>query len=124
MVKQVLFGRRQLPRFPFSTEVRVDAYGQMFTTRSLQLGSGGMSLETAPSLSIAQPLHVSFVLPGGRQIAIAAVVRWKQEQQVGLRFDPCGDLAAIREWVEKTGKETAVPPELDPALAPAEQTRA
>ncbi len=99
--------QRRAPRFPFATDVRVDAYGKIIMARSFQMGSGGMALEKASALSIAQPLDVTFALPDGRLVTIAAVVRWKRADQVGLRFDPCGDTSAIREWIKQVAMTAA-----------------
>ena len=101
-IKAILVGHhRQAPRMPLATVVRVDGHELTFKTRSVQLGTGGMSLENAPRLLVSQPVQVTFALPSGPSITIAAVVRWKRNNLVGLRFDPRANIRPIQRWIEQ-----------------------
>jgi hypothetical protein len=100
MMKALLFGHRQDPRVALATHVRVDAHDRIFEAESVQLGIGGMSLHNAGRLLLSQPVQLTFSLPSGTSITIAAVVRWKRNSLVGLRFDPRADTRQIQEWIE------------------------
>jgi hypothetical protein len=99
-IKAVFSPARQHRRVHLATDVRVEAHDHTFTARSVQLGTQGMSLEQADRLSLAQPVQVTFALPSGRPVRIAAVVRWKTKELVGLRFDPRERNHDIREWIQ------------------------
>jgi len=96
---------RQHPRVQLATEVKVEAFDLSFTARSVQLGTNGMSLEQAGRLSLAQPVQVSFVLPSGSRVRVSAVVRWKKNEMVGLRFDPREHHRELHEWVQESSED-------------------
>jgi hypothetical protein len=96
--------KEQSPSFGYSsdlvTDVRVQGHDFSFSARSVQLGTRGMSLENATQLSLAQPVELTFALPSGGSLRVAAVVWWKKDHVTGLRFDPREDHRAIEEWIE------------------------
>jgi hypothetical protein len=61
-----------------------------------------MSLEQAGQLSLAQPVLLTFALPSGDSIRLGAVVWWKRNGLVGVRFDPRDHYRPIQEWIERT----------------------
>ncbi len=87
------------PRVRLATDVAVEGHGFIFTARSVQLGTQGMSLQDAGQLSLSQPVVLSFHLPSGYLIRVAAVVWWKTKELVGLRFDPRDADMHMQEWV-------------------------
>ena len=98
----VHFQPRQFPRVPLATEVRVHFGDEVLIARSQEIGAGGMALENASRLSVAQPVQLSFTLSSGRQLNLHAVVWWKRDHRVGIRFDPRdGNCRHIAEWVEQ-----------------------
>jgi hypothetical protein len=98
-IEAVFVRPRQAPRVPLATVVRVDGHELTIITRSVQLGTAGMFLENAPLLLPSQPVQLTFTLPSGSTIRIAAVVQWKRGKQVGLRFDPRADTSPIQQWI-------------------------
>jgi len=101
-IKTVLFPRRKHPRVYFATDVRVEGHDVMFTAHSVQLGSQGMCLERADQLSLAQPVLLAFALPGGYPVRLGAVVWWKKNGLVGLRFDPRDENRHIEDWIRRS----------------------
>ena len=97
-IKAIFSPPRQQPRAPLATEVRVEGHDFTFTARSVQLGPEGISLSEAHQLSLAQPVLLTFALPSGL-VRIGAVVRWKTNDLVGLRFDPREGNRHIEEWI-------------------------
>jgi hypothetical protein len=75
----------------------------------MQLGTQGMSLEHAGQLSLAQPVLLTFALPTGCPVRVGAVVWWKTEEAVGLRFDPRDSNREIHEWIQKSAATLPVP---------------
>jgi hypothetical protein len=104
--KAIFLPARQHPRAALSTEVRVEGHGFNFTARSVQLGSKGMSLEDADQLCLAQPVLLTFALPTGLLVRVGAVVWWKTEELVGVRFDPRNDQAHIEQWINSVAPQT------------------
>jgi len=108
-IKAVFVRHRQAPRVPLATVVWVDGHEltfiarsvQLGVARSVQLGTAGMSVENAPLLLPSQPVQLTFALPSGSIIRIAAVVRWTRSKLVGLRFDPRADTSPIQQWIEQ-----------------------
>jgi len=100
---------RQAPRVPLATVVRLDGDEltflarnvQLGIARSVQLGAAGISLENAPLLLPSQSVQLTFALPSGSIIRIAAIVRWTRSKLVGLRFDPRADTSPIQQWIEQ-----------------------
>ncbi len=83
-------------------EVKVRYGGEVFVTKSREIGAGGMALENASRLSVAQPVKLYFTLPGGRELELDAVVWWKRDHRVGVRFDVHdGNCRHIQQWVEQ-----------------------
>jgi hypothetical protein len=99
-IKAVIFPPRQHPRVYLATDVRVEGHDLTFTARSVQLGTSGMSLEHAGQLSLAYPVLLTFALPSGCTVSVGAVVWWKTEELVGLRFDPRVHNRHIQEWIQ------------------------
>lgn len=99
-IKAVIFPPRHHPRAYLATDVRVEGHDLAFTARSVQLGTGGMSLEHAGRLSMAYPVLLTFALPSGCPVRVGAVVWWKTRELVGLRFDPRDHNRHIQEWID------------------------
>ena len=114
-IKAIFSPARQHPRVLLATDVEVEGYEFNFTARSVQLGTNGMSLEQAGQLCLAQPVQVTFALPSGCRVRVAAVVRWKDKEMVGLLFDPRESNREIHEWVRESAEtEHALDPETTP----------
>ena len=103
-IKAIFSPPRQHPRVRLATDVRVEGHDLSFTARSVQLGTNGMSLEHAGRLSLAQPVQLAFALPSGCPVRVAAVVRWKNKELVGLRFDPREHNRDIQEWIQESAE--------------------
>ena len=83
-------------------EVKVRYGAEVLVARSREIGAGGMALENASRLSVAQPVKLSFTLPAGRELELDAVVWWKRDHRVGVRFDVRdGNCRHIQQWVEQ-----------------------
>jgi hypothetical protein len=94
-----------------ATEVRVYYGDEVLVARSQEIGAGGMALVNAGRLSVAQPVMLSFSLSAGRELKLHAVVWWKRDHRVGIRFDPRdGNCRIIQQWVEEQIKLANTPP--------------
>jgi PilZ domain len=106
----LFFQPRQFPRVSLATEVKVRCGDEIFVTRSEEIGAGGIALQQAERLSVAQPVHLSFSLPSGVELKLDAVVWWKRGHRVGIRFDPRdGNCRVIQQWVEEQIKLAKLP---------------
>lgn len=107
----LLFQPRQFPRVSFAVEVKVHCGDEVFVAKSQEIGAGGMALENAGRLSVAQPVKLSFTLSLGRELTLDAVVWWKRNHRVGIRFDlRDGNCRLIQQWVEEQIKLARTPP--------------
>ncbi|MFI5109895.1 MAG: PilZ domain-containing protein [Terriglobales bacterium] len=98
----MLFQPRQFPRVSLATEVRVQCGDEVFVARSQEIGAGGMALQDAGRLSVAQPVQLSFTLSPALALKLDAVVWWKRDHRVGIRFDPRDPKCRlIQQWVEE-----------------------
>lgn len=94
-----------------AVEVKVYCGDEVVVARSQEIGAGGMALENAGRLSVAQPVKVAFTLPAGRELKLDAVVWWRRDQRVGIRFDlRDGNRRFIQQWVEDQIKLAKTPP--------------
>jgi len=93
-----------------AVEVKVYCGDEVVVARSQEIGAGGMALENAGRLSVAQPVKVAFTLPAGRELKLDAVVWWRRDQRVGIRFDlRDGNRRFIQQWVEDQIKQAKTP---------------
>lgn len=91
-------------------EVKVYYGDEVLVVRSQEIGAGGMALENAGRLSVAQPVKVAFTLPAGRELQLDAVVWWKRDHRVGIRFDLRDkNRRIIQLWVEEQIKPAQSP---------------
>ena len=106
------FQPRQYPRTSLDTEVEVHCGDEVLITKSEEIGAGGMALRNAGQLSVGQPVRVAFTLSPGLRLQLDAVVWWKRDQRVGVRFDPRDGKSRviIQHWVEEQIKLAKSPP--------------
>jgi len=90
----------------------VECGEEVFVARSQEIGAGGMALENAGGLSVSQPVRLSFTLSSGLALTLDAVVWWKRDRRVGIRFDPRDgkSRAVVQQWVEEQIKLAQTPP--------------
>ena len=104
----MLFQPRQFPRVSLATEVKVQCGDEVFVARSQEIG--GMALQNADRLSVAQPVQLSFTLAPALELKLDAVVWWKRDHRVGIRFDPRDPKCRlIQRWVEEQIKLATTP---------------
>ena len=106
------FQPRQYPRVSINTQVEVHCGDENLVTRSEEIGAGGMALQNAGRLSVGQPVQLSFILSPELGLKLDAVVWWKRDQRVGIRFDPRDGKTrvVIQQWVEEQIKLAKTPP--------------
>ncbi|HEV8524535.1 MAG TPA: PilZ domain-containing protein [Terriglobales bacterium] len=111
-MSKVNFQPRQYPRVPLVTGVRVEGYRQTLHASSIQVGAGGMALENAGQLRVAEPVTLSFSLPGGPHVTVHGVVWWKREKLLGVRFDPNDDNRhQIQTWIDSQDDKAQAAPQ-------------
>jgi len=71
-----------------------------------------MALRNAGQLSVGQPVRLSFTLSPSLTLRVDAVVWWKRDPRVGIRFDPRDgkSRSIIQQWVEEQIKLAKSPP--------------
>jgi hypothetical protein len=71
-----------------------------------------MALRNAGWLSVGQPVRLAFTLSPSLTLRVDAVVWWKRDPRVGIRFDPRDGKSRglIQQWVEEQIKLAKSPP--------------
>jgi hypothetical protein len=99
----MVFGfTRQFPRVALKLPIAVEVFGERLQAESVEVGGGGMSLAHVERLGISQPIQVEFELPQGARLSVHAVVWWKKNKLVGIRFDPSDPhCRPLKQWIEQ-----------------------
>lgn len=102
----MLTQRRKYARLPFQTTVKCSyslAGENSFDARSLNLGEGGMSLESATALKVGKSVNLDFALPSMDQPLrlVAKVHRFTPPNRYGVEFvqPPTTDREAIQAYI-------------------------
>jgi hypothetical protein len=94
---------RRYIRVPIVLEFAVELMGGgKFSGVTRDLSYGGMSVITPTRISVDHTGEVSFTLPNGTGVKVAAIVLWRHEPElVGLRFETGDDRRLqIRPWID------------------------
>jgi hypothetical protein len=95
---------RRYVRLPVCTEVSVVLGDKRrFSATSLEISSGGMSLQGPEALTVGQTLEISFALLTLPRLWVRGSVSWRKpaNKSFGVRFDPKDDRRLkIKEWVD------------------------
>lgn len=98
----VLHEFRRYVRVPVMTEVALTtADGRYFTTSSIEMSSGGMSLNTAQNLARGADVEVSFGLLTLPRITVKGVISWQKTKSLGVRFAADDDRRLkVKKWID------------------------
>ena len=97
----VLHEFRRYVRVPVITEVAVRADGNRFTASSIEISSGGMSLQTSEELSLHTNVEISFALVTLPRVTVRGVVSWRKPKSYGVRFDAADERRhSIKKWID------------------------
>lgn len=97
----VLHEFRRYVRIPVITEVAVRADGNRFTASSIEISSGGMSLQTSEELSLHTNVEISFALVTLPRVTVRGVVSWRKPKSYGVRFDATDERRhSIKKWID------------------------
>lgn len=99
----VLHEFRRYVRIPVVTTVSVAALKDQFSASSIEISSGGMSLQSTQAVNPGQSVEVSFALLTLPRIWVKGTVTWTKpgEKTFGVRFDARDERRQrIKEWVD------------------------
>jgi hypothetical protein len=98
--------RRAAARVQIVFPVELESFGATFSAECQNISGGGMLLKSEAPVKIAQPMELSFVLPGDIVIRVPAVVCHKRGPLFGVRFDPTYQRrGVIEKWVLRAVEE-------------------
>jgi Tfp pilus assembly protein PilZ len=83
----VLHEFRRYVRIPVMTEVSLVGDGRRVSASSIELSTGGMSLNSSEDFSIGVNVEVSFSLMTLPRVNVRGVVSWRKPKSLGVRFD-------------------------------------
>jgi len=94
--------RRVPPRVKCAIPVSLEASRRSLTGLTRDIAIGGVLLTPSAPLSVGEPVHVSFELPGGPRIDIPGAVCRRQGKHVAIKFDfVTQQRALIQQWVDQ-----------------------
>jgi hypothetical protein len=99
----VLHEFRRYVRIPVVTTVSVSSLKDQFSASSIEISSGGMSLQSTQTVNPGQGVEVSFALLTLPRIWVKGTVTWTKpgEKTFGVRFDARDERRQrVKEWVE------------------------
>jgi hypothetical protein len=93
---------RRYLRIPLVTEVSIQSGDGSLRGSSREISGGGMSVQFSGALANnGSRLRLSFALPGGPALTIAAAVCWKSDSLFGFQFedtDPARQ--SVKRWID------------------------
>ena len=101
----VIHELRRYVRIPIVLPITILYNHRKSEGSSVEISGGGMCLksELTPVVKEAQGVDVSFELPGGTKVSVAAAVCWRHEKdgQFGIRFDMADERRLhVRRWID------------------------
>ena len=98
----VLHEFRRYARIPIMTEVTViSPDGHHLSASSLEVSSGGMSLNSSEDMPSGASVDVSFSLLTLPRVTVRSVVTWRKGKAFGVRFDPADERRQkIKDWID------------------------
>lgn len=97
----VLHEFRRYVRVPVMTEVSLVGDGRRVSASSIEMSSGGMSVQSTEDFSIGTNLEVSFSLMTLPRVNVRGVVSWQKPKSFGVRFDPNDDRRQkVKVWID------------------------
>jgi len=97
----VLHEFRRYVRIPIVTEVTIVAEGRRASATSVEMSSGGMSLQCSEDFSMGESVEVSFALMTLPRMNLRGAVSWKRTKSLGVRFDPSNkSRPTLKAWID------------------------
>jgi len=97
----VLHEFRRYVRIPIVTEVSLIAEGRRASATSIEMSSGGMSLQSPERFSMGEGLEVSFALMTLPRVNLRGAVSWSRGKLLGVKFDPADQSRCrLKAWID------------------------
>jgi hypothetical protein len=97
----VLHEFRRYVRVPLMTEVSVVGEGHRVLASSIEMSTGGMSLQSPEEMPVGKKVEVSFSLLTLPRISVHGVVSWRKPKSFGVRFDPAdARRLKVKVWID------------------------
>lgn len=100
----VIHELRRYVRVPVVTEAVVEAAARKFSSMTVEVSAGGLSVFSEVPLADLEQVRVSFTLPNLPRISVRAHACWRRasEKLYGLRFDTTDDARLhVRKWIDQ-----------------------
>lgn len=96
----VLHEFRRYVRIPLMMEVAIVGDGKRLCASSIEMSTGGMSLQSHEDISVGSNVEVSFSLLTMPRISLRGTVSWRKPKTFGVRFDPADERRQqVKTWV-------------------------
>jgi Tfp pilus assembly protein PilZ len=97
----VLHEFRRYVRIPVMTEVSIIGDGRRVAASSIELSSGGMSVQSHEDFSIGTNVEISFALMTLPRVIVRGAISWRKPKSIGVRFDPNDERRQkVKIWID------------------------
>jgi hypothetical protein len=97
----VLHEFRRYVRIPIETEVSLVGEGRRASATSIEMSSGGMSMQCPEHFSSGESLEVSFALMMLPRLNLRGAVSWGRGKMLGVKFDPADERRCrLKAWID------------------------
>lgn len=97
----VLHEFRRYVRIPIVTEVTIVAEGRRASGTSVEMSSGGMSVQCSEDFFAGDNVEVSFALMTLPRMNLRGAVSWSRPKLLGIRFDPAEKSRyRLKTWID------------------------
>ena len=97
----VLHEFRRYVRIPVMTQVSIVGDGRRISASSIEVSTGGMSVQSSEDFSIGAGVEVSFSLMTLPRVNLKGVVSWCKPKSIGVRFDAADQQRQkIKSWID------------------------
>jgi Tfp pilus assembly protein PilZ len=96
----VLHEFRRYVRIPLMMDVAISGDGKRLLANSIEMSTGGMSLQSHEEIKVGTNVEVSFSILTLPRIHVRGTVSWRKPKTFGVRFDPTDDRRQqVKTWV-------------------------
>jgi hypothetical protein len=97
----VLHEFRRYVRIPVMTEVSLYGDGRRVAGSSIEISSGGMSVNTPEDFSIGTNVDISFALMTLPRVSLKGVVSWRKPKSIGVKFAAADEQRQkVKTWID------------------------
>jgi len=92
---------RRYVRIPVITEVVIIGDGRRAVGNTVEISSGGMSIQSHEDFSVGVPVEVSFAMMTLPRVILRGTISWRKPKSIGVKFDPTDERRQkLKLWID------------------------